>query len=515
MQALSTRVQRHAVPLKPVDVSDSYGFKTALYVVNALSKRTGESAYTEQEARVKVANLIQDSDVERLSLLLRQWYSEDYDEAVLKQLLPELANRILTNDVSRYDQRAIVNDIEWSALATAFKCCIAVKMVRSESTKGNGWKIAVPTPQIFGQSATRADEDTQCVFVVCQVVHGISRYVALIPNSQPIFKPGRALVASKSAYEARTGKQKVETAISTNTETSEVREVNEATEAKSESEEPQSYQHPIRLQRLQTRRDRSFKMERKVSFNDESRTSGESFRKVEAHAKTAGAAATGAAAEEAAADSAAAGNATAVKAATERAAAEKAAAEKAAAEKAAAEKAAAEKAASEKAAAERAASEKAAAERAASEDAAAADATGVRAAAVEETSMEVTTGQATTGQAAALKAAGTDTTATQGGTETDGEDGTVTEPASSEGGSEAGDSSKVPIKAVGYIDEQLLLNMDDLKLLSGHISLASEGERSANMEPSFSEGSAMYEMRLLFQKAFPETTRRGGANFLN
>ncbi|KAI0567577.1 hypothetical protein FGB62_1g522 [Gracilaria domingensis] len=260
MQALSTRVQRHAVPLKPVDVSDNYGFKAALYVINALSKRAGESAYTEQEARVKVANLIQDSDVERLSLLLRQWYSEDYDEAALHALVPKLANLILTNDVSRYEQRALVNDIEWSALATAFKCCIAVKLVKSGARKGNGWKIAVPTPQIFGQAATREDEDTQCVFVVCQVMNDVSRYVALIPNSQPIFKPGRALVANKSAYEARVGTQKEETDYAGGS--SEAMEASEASEAKSESgETPEYHAKSIRA------------VSRKVSFDDESGTS--------------------------------------------------------------------------------------------------------------------------------------------------------------------------------------------------------------------------------------------------
>lgn len=85
------------------------------------------------EVRARIAALIKDADAEKLTLMLQEWYLEAIDVTSAKELLANLPSMIETDDKERYKHNPIVNDIEWSALATISRCCIAVKFLISQT----------------------------------------------------------------------------------------------------------------------------------------------------------------------------------------------------------------------------------------------------------------------------------------------------------------------------------------------------------------------------------------------
>lgn len=193
------------VPFQPVDVKDRHGLASAVYAINALYLRSGKQPIEMLEVRARVAALVRDADAKNLALLLQEWYQETIDAASAEELLENLPQMIEADDNTRYKLNPIVNDIEWSALATIYRCCIAVKFLTNRKSKTadakqfSGWKIAVPTPKVFGSKAKAGTSNTEifCVFVVCHSSPKLSTYVALIPCEQEVFSPGRSLLAGR------------------------------------------------------------------------------------------------------------------------------------------------------------------------------------------------------------------------------------------------------------------------------------------------------------------------------
>lgn len=190
------------VPLKPVDVKDRFGLAAAVYAINALYIRSGKEPVGMLEVRTRIAVLIKHADMEKLAILLQEWYLETIDIPSAKELLNKLPAMIEVEDKRRYLHNPFVNDIEWSALATIYDCCIAVKFLAktrpqlSTSEQNPGWKIAVPTPKFFGSTPSPASyAGNSCVFMVCHSSPKLSTYVPLIPCDQKVFAPGRSLMS--------------------------------------------------------------------------------------------------------------------------------------------------------------------------------------------------------------------------------------------------------------------------------------------------------------------------------
>lgn len=203
------------VPLQPIELRDICGLKSAVYSINALHKRSGKTSITDAEARHAISQLIRNTNVRKLSLLLEEWYQEQCDEVFkqdfLNELLSELPDMIEDDDNARYLRNPYVNDIEWSALATVYGVCIAVKFISRKGaakTSSNapaigGWKIAVPTPQIFGVDPIDVNGADSCVFMVCQTNGAFNKYFSLIPKTQPVFTPGIPFVRPSSVRSSR------------------------------------------------------------------------------------------------------------------------------------------------------------------------------------------------------------------------------------------------------------------------------------------------------------------------
>lgn len=204
---MSTAKQPHdqgIVPFQPIDVGDRQGLSSAVYAINALFLRSGKEPLQLPEVRTRIAALINDADADKLALMLQEWYLEVIDVPAAKELLDTLPAMIEADDNERYKHNPIVNDIEWRALATIYRCCIAVKFLTDRNLKPldvkqiPGWKIAVPTPKIFGLKSMpgAAAAGNSCVFMVCHSSPKLSTYVALIPCDQKIFAPGRSLLGN-------------------------------------------------------------------------------------------------------------------------------------------------------------------------------------------------------------------------------------------------------------------------------------------------------------------------------
>ena len=115
-----------------------------------------------------------------------------------KEILRNLPRMIEIEEKRRYLHNPIVNDIEWSALATVYNCCSAVKFLpvsKPHPTTCNqspGWKIAVPTPRFFGSKPSPGlHAGSSCVFMRCYSSPKVSVFVPLIPCDKPVFATGR------------------------------------------------------------------------------------------------------------------------------------------------------------------------------------------------------------------------------------------------------------------------------------------------------------------------------------